>query len=557
MFVFLRLWFNIIHNSIGTLKRQSNLKVFFVLFCSVMFLVAEFFICYHVFAFVRDFPGVGSIILERLMYLFYFMLFLMLVFSNAIVAYTTIYRSKDTELLFTYPLSSSTIFKYKFFESVGFSSWALMVLLVPFMTSFGIVNNADARLYPLLILFFIPFLIITGCVGAGCTTLLTRITPGEKLRGIIIFIGMAIIFCIYLVVKKVRIEEANQTLEIFILNQMLPNIRLSHSPFWPSYWMVEGILNASRKEFKDAFFYFLLLLSTSLFFMETLKGIASRFYLDSWIRMRSQAREKLFILQKGFIERSRLLFRIFGRDICGLITKDMKLFWRDASQWLQFLIFFGLLGVYFLNIRNFSYDLLEPFWKNICAFLNLTATLLTLGSLSTRFIFPQISMEGSRFWIIGLAPVGLGKILSQKFWMSAIISLFITETLIIISNKMLGISGIMMYASLWTVFVMSFALVGLSVGLGAAFPDFNSENPARIVSGFGGTLTLILSLGYILITMILLILPFQLFLKGHISTYVDLKRTVLVSMSLVSLVGLALCIAPLIYGQRKLARAEF
>jgi ABC-2 type transport system permease protein len=286
-------------------------------------------------------------------------------------------------------------------------------------------------------------------------------------------------------------------------------------------------------------------------------GIAYRFYLDSWVEMRSQAREKLFVLHKGVIERLRPLFCLFGRDICGLITKDMKLFWRDISQWLQFLIFFGILGVYFLNIRNFSYNMLQPFWKNICVFLNLTATLLTLGSLSTRFIFPQISLEGNKFWIIGLAPIGLKKVLYQKFWMSVIISLVITEILIITSNRMLGVSGIMMSASLWTVFIMSFALVGLSVGLGASFPDFKSENPARIVSGFGGTLTLILSIGSILITMGLLIFPFQLFLKGHISTYLDLKKAVFISMGLVSLVGLGLCLAPLLYGERKLAAAEF
>ena len=37
------------------------------------------------------------------------------------------------------------------------------------------------------------------------------------------------------------------------------------------------------------------------------------------------------------------------------------------------------------------------------------------------------------------------------------------------------------------------ALVAL-VGLGAIFPDYRETNPARIVSGFGGTLTLILSI---------------------------------------------------------------
>lgn len=557
IFSFLKLWLNIIRNSIATLKRQSSLKILFILFCSIIFLATEFFICHKTFLFIRDFPGVGSIVSDRLMYLFYFILFLMLIFSNAITAYSTIYRSKDTELLFTYPLSAASIFRYKFIESNVLSSWAFLVLLVPFMASYGIANNANNYLYPLLFLFFIPFLMVTASIGACVTMFLVNVLSGKKVKGIIFLIGGLTVFCIYIFIKKIKFQEADQTLEIFILNQMLPNIHLSHSPILPSYWMVEAILKASRSEFKDALFYFLLLLSSALFFMEVLTSLSARFYLKSWQEMRSQTKKRLFIMHKGVIERLRPIFLIFGRPFCGLITKDMKLFWRDPMQWSQFAIFFGILAVYFVNIRNFSYNMLDPFWKNICAFLNLSATLLTLGSLSTRFLFPQISLEGSKFWIIGLSSLGLKKVLYEKFWSNVIICLFITEPLLIISNKMLGISGIIEFSFIWVVFIMNLALVGLSIGLGAAFPDFKSENPASIVSGFGGTLTLILSIGFILITVFLLMLPFQLFLKGHISTYVDLKKTVLLSLSLISVAGIILSIAPLMYGERRLAKMEF
>ena len=45
--------------------------------------------------------------------------------------------------------------------------------------------------------------------------------------------------------------------------------------------------------------------------------------------------------------------------------------------------------------------------------------------------------------------------------------------------------------------VMTLALTGLAVGLGALFPNFREENPAKIVSGFGGTLCLLASFLYI------------------------------------------------------------
>ena len=91
---------------------------------------------------------------------------------------------------------------------------------------------------------------------------------------------------------------------------------------------------------------------------------------------------------------------------CGcLILKDLRLFRRDPVQWSQFLIFFGLLTLYFVNIHRFSYDANYVAWVNMISFLNLAVVGLILSTFTTRFIFPMISLEGRRFWILGLVPV--------------------------------------------------------------------------------------------------------------------------------------------------------
>jgi ABC-2 type transport system permease protein len=51
---------------------------------------------------------------------------------------------------------------------------------------------------------------------------------------------------------------------------------------------------------------------------------------------------------------------------------------------------------------------------------------------------------------------------------------------------------------------MTLTLNGLSVGLGALYPNFKEENPSKIVSGFGGTFCLVLSFLYILGSVVLL-----------------------------------------------------
>ena len=49
---------------------------------------------------------------------------------------------------------------------------------------------------------------------------------------------------------------------------------------------------------------------------------------------------------------------------------------------------------------------------------------------------------------------------------------------------------------------VSIAICGLSTGLGAIFIDLKERNHAAIVSGFGGTLNLILSLCFIIVSIV-------------------------------------------------------
>ena len=69
----------------------------------------------------------------------------------------------------------------------------------------------------------------------------------------------------------------------------------------------------------------------------------------------------------------RLFFFLPG-EIRLLILKDLRTFRRDPAQWSQFLIFFGLLAFYFVNIRRLSYDVESPYWRNLISFLNLSVT---------------------------------------------------------------------------------------------------------------------------------------------------------------------------------------
>ena len=54
----------------------------------------------------------------------------------------------------------------------------------------------------------------------------------------------------------------------------------------------------------------------------------------------------------------------------------------------------------------------------------------------------------------------------------------------------------MMVLSIVTIFLMVPGIVCLAIGLGAAYPDFKSENPNQSVTSMGGLLFMVLSAGY-------------------------------------------------------------
>ena len=193
-------------------------------------------------------------------------------------------------------------------------------------------------------------------------------------------------------------------------------------------------------------------------------------------------------------------------DARAIAVKDLRMFWRDTTQWGQSVMFFGLLGAYIINLRNFTHQLTSPFWTHAVAFLNLGACAFNLASVTTRFVFPQFSLEGRRLWIVGISPMGLERIVKTKYWLASTLSLVVTLGLVTLSCYLLKMpwDDVAFFGAVVT--VMTFALNGLAIGLGVLFPNFKETNPNKIVSGFGGTLCFVLSSLYIIASLALLVL---------------------------------------------------
>jgi ABC-2 type transport system permease protein len=408
---------------------------------------------------------------------------------------------------------------------------------------------------------YAPFIVLPALAGSWGILFFVRILSKPWVKNVLILAAVATVVALVFGVKPVSENETTSTQDTMMFYNLLRHSRASLNPMLPSAWLAKLVLNASEGWWRPGAFYFLVLLSNALMGLLVGFEVVGRFFYDSWTAAASSRAERF---QRQALEKQRKLQRLsliewvanrtpfFSRPVKALALKDVRIFWRDPAQWTQFMIFFGLLCIYVLNLRHVSFEMENDFWAVAISDLNLAASSLTLSTLTTRFVFPQFSLEGRRLWIIGLAPLGLKKVLLQKFWLSCISSMCVTVSLMVASSCMLHMpwSRVIYFSA--AIAVMSATLCGLAVGVGALFPNLKEDNPSKIVSGFGGTLCLVVSFIYITCFVSLVAIPG---LRRVISAQFLISDAVAVALA--GILSAAVLLFPMILGMRRVKNLEF
>jgi ABC-2 type transport system permease protein len=498
-----------------SLRKQSRLLTSVIVAFVVGYLVLSFWLFYHALWFVAKFPGLGAVLTERLMYALFAFLFGLLLLSNLVISYTNLFRNRETAFLLTLPIPTQTIFRWKFIESTLLASWAFLFLIAPLLVAFGLVRDAPWHFYAMTLVLIALFIVLPGVAGAWLAILVGRFLDRRSFQITMVATALTLLALAAFWWKAQPATNSllgERTLEA--LDQLLAKTRFTMFPFLPSYWLSAAVLQWAEGILHGAAFFALVLLSHTLFFGSLAFTRLGNVFYDTASAVQSRAyrgpRWHLFRVQRESPPAPGLLEKIFGtiswisRDGRALAVKDIRMFWRDTTQWGQSVMLFGLLGVYIINLRNFTHQLNSEFWINLIAFLNLGVCALNLASVTTRFVFPQFSLEGRRLWIVGMAPMGLARVVKAKFWLASVLSLVVTSGLIMLSCYLLKMTWERVVFFGAVVILMSFALNGLAVGMGVLYPNLKEANPNKIVSGFGGTLCFVLSSVYILASVLLL-----------------------------------------------------
>jgi ABC-2 type transport system permease protein len=436
-----------------------------------------------------------------------------LAFSGVVTSLSTFFLADDLRLLMTAPVAARRLFMSRFTRTVLQASWMVVIFVLPVLVGVGAARCAPPGFYLTAALTIVPFSVIPVAVGSAATLLLVNVFPARRARDLLMLVSLLFAAALVLLLRFIQPEQLLRVESLPDITDFFATLQSPVTPMLPSFWAGESLF-ASLQGGLD-WLHGAALWTTACAFTAILGAAQERWHFSGYSRSQEAPRTKF--TQFRYIDRivHAMPISIVRRQ---LLIKDLKVFLRDVSQWLQLLPLAALVLLYLYNFRAFDLGripYMSDVIKNLYAFVNLGLAGFVVATVAVRFVFPAVSAEGNAFWIIRTAPVSLRDFLWSKFWTGLLPILMLTEVLTVTANQFLGVDPFLKIVAALGIAFMAFALVGLATGLGARYPRFGAD-PTQAAGSYGGIAFMILGVMYIIIMIGLLGWPSSLWMFSRL-----------------------------------------
>lgn len=484
-------------NSYRFATRERLWGRLFLAFLAVGFVVGDYWFFKRIIDYLLSLPlEVWDILIPQFLMVICLTFFSMLIFSNIIASISTFYMSQELDLLISTPVSMRELYASRFLQTTINSSWMLFIFGVPMFVALGRSFNASAAYYVGMVFTVIPFIIIPAGVGVLVTILLMRYFPARKTYQFLSLVGLVFMAGLVMFFRFLEPEKfLGKAVSPDVIQQFVENLKVPSYWFLPSTWAARALEAGTRSDYQQMVFWVSVEWIAAICLVSLNIFIVSRAYYHGWSISYAGRGNTRVNSNRYFYRIIERLFSFIPGALRTIVMKDLRIFWRDPSQWSQIFLLIALVVVYIYNIRNLPMDSL--FLKNFISVLNVALAAVVLAAISVRFVFVTTSVEAKSFWIIKSAPVEFSGFLWVKFSFFIIPLLVLAETLIIVSNMFLSVDPFLMKLSVIGIFFLTIGLTGLGVGLGAIFPVFEHENIAELATSTGAIYYMLLSFTYI------------------------------------------------------------
>ncbi|MBW2096696.1 MAG: hypothetical protein JRI80_17640 [Deltaproteobacteria bacterium] len=473
--------------------RNRAIVLGFLVFC---FLAVLFGLSCRILLSFQSVEMIGDFLARKLLNMVLLTLFSLLVFSHIISGLSNLYLSNDLGFCHAAPVSIQELFAARAVHTVLDSSWMLLVFGFPVFMAYAYVYRPGASFYVSLVHLNLAMIFMAGGIGIMLIMALVSIFPANRTRDIVVLLSLLMGIALYVVFRVLKPERLMNPDAFFSVTEYLSALRGTDSPYLPTRWISEALWGTlGHRTENSVLFNCGLAWSTAGALAVFNLWAAGSLYFDGFSKSQEAKRRKG---EKSAMVRAldRFLFRVFGREMGAIMGKDIRTFFRDNTQWSQLLLLGGLVVVYLYNFTALPFDMSPvrlDFLQNELAFLNMGLAGFVVAAVSARFVFPAVSAEGRAYWIIQCSPLSPKRLIWGKHLLFFLPMLVLAEVLVVLTNVLLEVSSFTMVLSVVTMLFLVPGIVSLGIGLGARYPEFGSENIAKVATGFGGLVFMTIS----------------------------------------------------------------
>ncbi len=538
-------------------SRGGSGKLLLLVVVGVLFWTAVYVLLYFILRYFRSVEELGPLLAGKLLGLVLLSFIAILVLSNVITALSSFFLAKDLDLLVSAPVDWLRIYLAKLGETLLHSSWMVALMAVPILTAYGVIYRGGLLFLPYAVLTLLPMLVLPAVVGSALTLVLVNIFPARRTRDLLSIVALGAAGLLILILRVIRPERLASPEGFRNLLDFIAVLRTPTSPFLPSEWATRAVMTYLTGNFDPQP---LALLWTTAAAFVTLGAMLHRALFATGFTKAQEGAER-FVRGEWWRWTVGTVLRFLPVAKREFVLKDVKLFFRDTTQWSQLILLAVLVVVYLFNIKALPLHRGEPvgfFYVTLVSFLNLGLAGFVLASIAARFIFPAVSLEGRHMWLLRSSPLDLRTLLWSKYWVGTVPLLVLALLLTGLTNVLLEVRPFMMIVGIVTICGVTFAIGALALGFGALYPQFETENAAQIPTSFGG---LVFMMATIALLGAVIFVMWQ-----AVYTYVRAVyegQPVVVSAEMIGwfAVAAALCAAgtavPLWVGLRRMERFEF
>lgn len=473
-------------------RMSSRPKFLLLAIIGACFWTGVFGIAFRMLRYIRHVEDIGNLLAGKMLGIILLAFLSFLLLSNIITALSTFFLAKDLDFLIRAPIDWPRFYLAKLGETVVHSSWMVALLAVPILTAYGIVYHGGPLFPFICVAAFAPFLLLPAVVGTIVTVVLVNVFPARRTRELLGLLAIAGAGLFVLLLRLMRPERLARPEGFRNFVDYLAVLRTPTSPYLPSEWTSSMIMNWLLR-IADPLP--ILLLWTAAIAALALGGVVHRrLYSLGFSKAQEGAERKLTRKLRGPVSAVLGCLPVANRE---LILKDLRLFFRDNTQWSQLILLAVLLMVYLVNIKSLPIHGGEriPFALiTMISFLNLGLAGFVLAAVAARFVFPAISLEGRQMWLLRSSPLDPGVLLWSKYWMGALPLLVLAIIITVLTSWLLQVSAFMLAVSLGTIVLYTLAVSALAVSFGVFYPQFGTENAAQIPTSYGGVVYMMASL---------------------------------------------------------------